>query len=77
MLALALNMLQNMGLWGRASWLPDILALALVFWTIHQPLRVGVGAAFFLGLVMDVHQSSLLGQHALAYTCLLYTSRCV
>jgi rod shape-determining protein MreD len=72
LLALALNMLQNMGLWGRAAWLPDTLALVLVFWTIHQPLRVGVGVAFTLGLAMDVHQSSLLGQHALAYTVLSF-----
>jgi rod shape-determining protein MreD len=28
-----------------------------------------------LGLCMDVHQSSLLGQHALAYTVLMYGTR--
>ncbi|MEA3395265.1 MAG: rod shape-determining protein MreD [Pseudomonadota bacterium] len=68
--ALLLNMLQNMGLWGRAAWTPDLLALVLVFWSVHQPLRVGVGAAFVFGLLMDVHQGSVLGQHALAYTVL-------
>ena len=68
--ALALNMLMNMGLWGRAAWVPDLLALALVFWSVHQPLRIGVGTAFFFGLAMDVHQGALLGQHALAYTAL-------
>lgn len=72
LVALSLDMLQNMGLWGRAAWLPEILALVLMFWTIHQPQRVGVGAAFLLGLVMDVHQSALLGQHALAYTVLSF-----
>jgi len=70
--ALALNMLQNMGLWGRAAWSPDLVAVALVFWAIHQPLRVGVGSAFLLGLAMDVHQSALLGQHALAYSALSF-----
>lgn len=70
--AVALNMLQNMGLWGRAAWLPDLVALILVFWAIHQPQRVGVGAAFLLGLAMDVHQSALLGQHALAYSALSF-----
>lgn len=68
--ALALNMLMNMGLWGRAAWVPDLLALALVFWSVHQPLRIGVGTAFFFGLAMDVQQGVLLGQHALAYTVL-------
>jgi rod shape-determining protein MreD len=52
------------------AWLPDFLAVVLVFWAIHQPLRVGIGAAFFFGLCMDVHQTSLLGQHAWAYTLL-------
>jgi len=57
---------------GRQPWRPDLLALVLVFWTIHQPLRVGVGAAFVFGLFMDVHRAGLLGQHALVYTALSY-----
>ena len=68
--ALVFNMLLNMGLFGRAAWVPDLLAVVLVFWSVHQPLRIGVGVAFFFGLAMDVHQGSLLGQHALAYTVL-------
>ena len=70
--ALTLNMLQNMGLWGRATWTPDVLAIVLVFWTVHQPLRVSIVAAFVFGVLMDVHQGALLGQHALAYTVLSY-----
>lgn len=70
--ALLLDMLQNMALWGRAPWQPELLALVLMFWTIHQPQRVGVTAAFVLGLCVDVHQSALLGQHALAYTVLSF-----
>jgi len=57
---------------GHAPWRPDFLALALVFWSVHQPRRVGVGAAFVFGLAMDVHQAGLLGQHALSYTVLSY-----
>jgi len=68
--ALAANMALNMGVAGRAPWVPDLLMLVLVFWSVHQPLRVGVGVAFVFGLLMDVHQASLLGQHALAYTAL-------
>jgi rod shape-determining protein MreD len=70
--ALALNMVQNMGLWGRAAWSPDFLALVLVFWSIHQPQRVGIGLAFVFGLLVDVHQGAMLGQHALAYTVLSF-----
>ena len=68
--ALMFNMLLNMGVWGRSAWVPDLLAVTLVFWAVHQPLRIGVGVAFVFGLAMDVHQGALLGQHALAYTVL-------
>ena len=44
----------------------------LVFWNVHQPLRVGIGTAFCFGLVMDVQQTSLLGQHAWTYTTLAF-----
>jgi rod shape-determining protein MreD len=57
---------------GRQAAMPDLLALVLVFWNVHQPLRVGVGLAFVLGLLMDVHQGALFGQHALAYTLLSF-----
>jgi len=57
---------------GRVPWMPDFLALVLVFWAVHQPLRVGIGLAFVFGLVVDVHQASLLGQHALSYTALSF-----
>lgn len=65
-------MVLNMVPLGRTPWMPDLLALVLVFWSVHQPLRVGIGAAFFFGIAMDVHQSALLGQHALAYTALSF-----
>ncbi|MEO8856699.1 MAG: rod shape-determining protein MreD [Burkholderiaceae bacterium] len=72
LVALLVNMLENMGLFGRAAWTPDMLALVLVFWSVHQPLRVGIGTAFVFGLCMDVHQAGLLGTHALAYTVLSF-----
>ena len=57
---------------GRVPWMPDFLALVLVFWNVHQPLRVGIGVAFMFGLGMDVHQSAMLGQHAVSYTILSF-----
>ena len=68
LLGLLVNMLQNMGLWGNAAWIPDLLAVVLVFWCVHQPRRIGIGVCFFVGLVTDVHQSALLGQHALSFS---------
>jgi rod shape-determining protein MreD len=66
--ALMFNMLPV----GRLPWMPDLLAVTLVFWSVHQPHRIGVVAAFLFGLAVDVHQTSLLGQHALAYTTLSF-----
>ena len=57
---------------GRQPAMPDLLALTLVFWNVHQPRRVGVGVALVFGLLMDVHQGALLGQHALSYTLLSF-----
>jgi rod shape-determining protein MreD len=68
LVALLLNMLPL----GRQPAMPDFVALVLVFWNVHQPRRVGVGVAFLFGLLMDVHEGALLGQHALAYTLLSY-----
>jgi rod shape-determining protein MreD len=68
LVALVVNMLPL----GRTPWMPDLLALVLVFWSVHQPLRVGIGSAFFFGIAMDVHQAALLGQHALAYSALSF-----
>ncbi len=66
--ALLLNLLPG----GRSAALPDFLALGLIFWNVHQPRRVGIGAAFVAGLLMDVHDGALFGEHALAYTLLAY-----
>ena len=59
---------------GRLPGVPDLLAVVLVFWNVHQPRRVGIGVAFVLGLMMDVNDGALLGQHALAYTLLSYAA---
>jgi len=67
--ALFLHMLIGL---GNYFWTPDLLAMTLVFWSVHQPRRVGMGTAFVFGLMMDVHESTLLGQNALAYTLLCF-----
>jgi rod shape-determining protein MreD len=69
-LAFMLNLLP----WGYWVGVPDFVALVLVFWSIHQPRKVGIGMAFFMGLLMDVHSASLFGENALAYTLLSYFS---
>jgi rod shape-determining protein MreD len=68
--ATILNMLPWSGMvfWYR----PDFVALTVLYWVIQQPHRVGFMVAFILGLLMDVSDGALLGQHALAYSILVY-----
>lgn len=68
LLALFLNLIPV----GRMPGIPDWVAVVLAFWCIHQPLKIGMGAAFLFGLIMDVADGSLLGQHALAYVVLAF-----
>ena len=71
LLTLGLALVLHMGLGlTQQPWLPDVLALTLAFWSVHQPRLVGMGLAFVLGLAADVHESALLGQNALAYVLL-------
>ena len=68
--ALALNFLPT------ANWpgVPDWVALVLCFWSIRESRRIGMGWAFVLGLLMDVADGSVLGQHCFAYVILAYLS---
>lgn len=54
--------------------MPDWLALVLCFWSVREFRRVGMGVAFVLGLMMDVADASLMGQHALAYVLLSFAA---
>ena len=54
---------------------PDFVLLVLLFWCLHQPRSIGQGVAFFVGLLMDVSDSMLLGQHALAYVMAVFAAQ--
>lgn len=51
---------------------PDFVALILLYWCTHKPYRVGIGIAWMVGIVTDVADASLFGQHALAYAILAF-----
>ena len=53
---------------------PDFVALTIVYWNVHQPHRVGMSIAFGMGLLVDVSNAGVLGQHALAYSIISYLS---
>ncbi|CAM5783286.1 rod shape-determining protein MreD [Castellaniella caeni] len=58
--------------WRLWSPVPDVLLLVLCFWCLHESDRVGLLTAFIFGLLMDVHDSGLLGLHALCYVLSTY-----
>jgi rod shape-determining protein MreD len=69
--AFAFNLLP----WQDVRGVPDLLALVLTFWCVHQPRKMGIGIAWVLGLLMDASNGVLIGQHALAYTALAYAAQ--
>jgi rod shape-determining protein MreD len=75
-LTLALAMLANtLPASGVALALkPDFVALTLLYWCIQAPRYVGVGVSWTMGLLMDVVDATLFGQHALAYAVLAYAA---
>jgi rod shape-determining protein MreD len=73
-LTLVVALLAHLLPWGGHPAAPDLMAVVLVFWSVHQPRRVGVGLGFVFGLLMDVAEGALLGQHALAYTLMTFVA---
>ena len=51
---------------------PEWVTLTMIFWTLTLPDRVGVFWAFCVGLVLDVATGTLLGQHALGLSVVVY-----
>ena len=51
---------------------PDWTLLLLIFLSINIPKEFNVGTAFILGILMDVSQGTLLGQHAFAYLLVIF-----
>src|SRR5690606_36059876 len=59
---------------------PEFVALLVIYWVTALPDRIGVGAAFVVGLLQDLVENAVPGQHALAlvalsYVCLLSYQR--
>ncbi len=57
-----------------APFRPDWVALALLYWGMTFPQNYSVGSAWVTGLVLDVAQGTLLGQHALALSIVMYVT---
>ena len=51
---------------------PDWAALVLIYWSMALPKQVGLWFAFFTGIILDVSQGTLLGQHTLALVVVVF-----
>lgn len=51
---------------------PDWVLLALIYWTMAVPERVGIFHAWTIGLLTDVLTGRVLGQYALTYSLIIY-----
>ena len=54
--------------WIKPAW----VLMTLIYWSMMVPTRIGIGFAWTTGLIVDLVQGSLLGEHALAYMIVIY-----
>ena len=59
--------------WGK-SFRPDWITLALIYWAMTLPRSWSVGSAWLVGLIVDIAQGTLLGQHAVALCIVVFAT---
>ncbi|MFO1321002.1 MAG: rod shape-determining protein MreD [Burkholderiales bacterium] len=70
LIALLLDLIPLPGWLASAA--PDFVGLIILYWAVFQAHRVGLWPAWILGLLMDVADASLFGQHAMAYCAVAF-----
>ncbi|SBS27399.1 Rod shape-determining protein MreD [Marinomonas aquimarina] len=56
-------------IWYKPEW----TLLVILYWVLALPLKVGVGIAWVLGLLVDLLQGGVIGQHSLTYVIVTAT----
>lgn len=51
---------------------PQWFLLVLIYWSLTLPNKVGIFTAWAGGLLLDVLQNTLFGEHALIFTIVIY-----
>ncbi len=63
-------------MWPLPEWLeyarPEWMVLVMIYWALAMPEHVGVTTAWIVGLLIDVTQGAILGQHALGLVLVVY-----
>jgi rod shape-determining protein MreD len=54
---------------------PHWVALILIYWSMAMPNRVGLWTAFFAGILVDVSQGTLFGQHAMGLVIVVFINQ--
>ena len=57
--------------WAR-PFRPDWVTLVTIYWAMATPRLFGMAFAWIVGLILDVSQGTLLGQHALGLVLITY-----
>ncbi len=70
LLALALTILPLSEEWKL--WRPEWIAMTLIHWVLLLPKKSSLVLAWFMGLLVDALYGSILGQHALGYTLVVF-----
>lgn len=63
-------------MWPLPQWLeyarPEWVVLAMLYWALAMPERVGVTVAWVVGLFLDVSQGAIIGQHAVGLVIIVF-----
>lgn len=54
----------------RPEWVP----MVLIYWVMALPYRLGIGSAWFIGLLLDILEGSVLGLNALSLVIIAYVT---
>lgn len=54
----------------RPEWVP----MVLIYWVMALPYRIGIGSAWFAGIILDVLEGSILGLNALSLVIIAYVT---
>src|SRR3990167_916144 len=65
---LTLLPMPDWSIWLRPAW----VLMVLIYWAMMAPHQVNMGAAWVIGVFLDVLNGTLLGEHALAMTIVVY-----
>ena len=53
---------------------PDFVVLVMIYWAMMLPRTWSVGSAWIIGLLLDVAQGTILGQHALTLCFIVFVT---